>query len=281
MTGRTMFAKRRGAILCPFCGRLTNADAPVCLVCGHRHPGRWVALGRLRALYGRRGFTGVVAVACVTLYIVSLVFDPAAALRPRGPFDIFSPSSLALQALGMTGAFAAAEGRWWTLLTAIYLHGSLLHILFNVLWIRQLGPAVEELYGSARLTVIFTISGVAGFVVSNALGVPFTVGASGSIFGLLGAMVAYGRKRGGTFGALVLRQYGQWAILLFIMGFFMSGVNNLAHAGGFLGGVLTGLALSFEDQRSETTLDRLLAAACVVSTVVAFGIALWTALIGS
>src|SRR5262245_37956970 len=116
----TMFAKRRGAILCPFCGRLTNADAPTCLVCGHRHPGRWVMLGRLRTLYGRRGFTGVVTVACIALYVVSLVFDPAAALRPRGPFDIFSPSSLALQTLGMTGAFAAAEGRWWTLLTAIY-----------------------------------------------------------------------------------------------------------------------------------------------------------------
>jgi rhomboid protease GluP len=276
-----MFAKRRGAILCPFCGRLTNADADVCLVCGHRHPGRWVFLGRLRALYGRRGFTGIVTVTCITLYVMSLVFDPAAVLRPRGPFDIFSPSGLALQALGMTGAFASAEGRWWTLLTAIYLHGSLLHILFNVLWIRQLGPAVEELYGSARLTVIFTISGVVGFVASNALGVPFTVGASGSIFGLLGAMVAYGRKRGGTFGALVLKQYGQWAMLLFVMGFFMSGVNNLAHAGGFLGGLVTGLALSFEDQRSETVLDRLLAALCIVLTVVAFGLALWTALAGS
>ena len=276
-----MFARRRGAILCPFCGRLTNADAPVCLVCGHRYPGRWTFLGRLRSLYGRRGFTGAVSVACIALYVVSLAFDPAAALRPRGPFDIFSPSGLALQALGMTGAFAWAEGRWWTLLTAIYLHGSLLHILFNVLWIRQLGPAVEDLYGSARLTVIFTASGVAGFVASNALGVPFTVGASGSIFGLLGAMVAYGRKRGGTFGALVLRQYGQWAVLLFIMGFFMSGVNNLAHAGGFLGGLLAGLALSFEDQRSETMLDRLLASACIALTVIGFGLALWTAFVGS
>src|SRR5207244_4722395 len=137
------------------------------------------------------------------------------AMRPRGPFEIFSPGNTALQALGATGAFPWAHGEWWTLLTAIYLHGGVLHILFNVLWIRQLGPAVEEMYGPARFFVIFTISGVAGFVVSDVIGVSFTVGASGSIFGLLGAIVAFGRRRGGTFGTIVLRQSGQWALLLF------------------------------------------------------------------
>src|SRR5207244_11845013 len=159
---------------------------------------------------------------------------------------------------------------------AIYLHGSVLHILFNLLWIRQLGPAVEELYGPARLVVICTGSGALGFVASNLGGVPFTIGASGAIFGLLGAMVAYGRKRGGVFGGLILRQYGQWALLLFIMGFFMSGVNNFAHAGGFIGGLAAGLVLSFEDQRGESGFDRLLATACILLTVVGFALSLWT-----
>jgi rhomboid protease GluP len=181
--------------------------------------------------------------------------------------------------LGMTGAFAWAEGRWWTLLTAIYLHGNLLHILFNVLWIRQLGPAVEEVYGPARLFVIYTVAGVVGFVASNALGVPFTIGASGAIFGLLGAMVAYGRRRGGTFGGLVLRQYGQWALVMFILGFLMSGVNNLAHAGGFIGGLVAGWVLSLAERRSETLYDHLLAGALAVLTVIAFVLALWTALV--
>jgi membrane associated rhomboid family serine protease len=275
-----MFRKTTGAILCPSCGRLTNADARVCLVCGRRNPGMWGFAGPLRALFRHRSFTSVVTATCVVLYVVSLVFDPAAALRLRSPFEVFSPSLEALARLGATGAIPWIHGQWWTLFTAIYLHGGLLHILFNVLWIRQLGPAVEDLYGPARMTVIFTVSGVAGFVVSNALGVPFTVGASGSIFGMLGAMVAYGRKRGGAFGALVLRQYGQWALLLFILGFFMAGVNNLAHAGGFLGGLLCGLALSFEDQRSESGLDRLLAVACIGATIVAFVLALAAAFRG-
>jgi rhomboid protease GluP len=223
--------------------------------------------------------TQIITVACIGIYVLSLVVDPSAALRPRGPFEIFSPSDRAVQMLGATGSFPWALGKWWTLFTAIYLHGGVLHILFNVLWIRQLGPAVEELYGPARFFVIFTVSGVVGFVVSNFLGVPLTVGASGSIFGLLGAMVAFGRRRGGAFGAMVLRQYGQWALLMFVLGFFMSGVNNLAHAGGFLGGLAAGLVLSLAERRAETTLDHLLAASSIALTILSFALALYSAFV--
>jgi rhomboid protease GluP len=240
----------------------------------------WGFAGPLREVFRHRSFTDVVTVVCVALYIISLLLDPSAALRPRGMFSIFAPSDQALFALGATGAVPARVGRWWTVLTAIYLHGGLLHILFNVLWIRQLGPAVEQLYGSARLVVIFTVSGVAGFLVSNAAGIPFTIGASGSIFGLLGAMVAFGRKRGGAFGTMVLRQYGQWALMLFVLGFFMSGVNNLAHAGGFAGGFAAGLVLSLAERRAETALDHLLAIALVVLTAVGFVLSLWATFLG-
>jgi rhomboid protease GluP len=223
--------------------------------------------------------TNVIMAACVVLYVVSLVLDPVAALRPRGAFDLLPPSSRALDVLGMTGAVAWAQGRWWTLLTAIYLHGSLLHILFNVLWIRQLGPAVVEVYGSARLVVVFSVAGVAGFALSNAVGVPFTVGASGAIFGLLGAMVAFGHKRGGTFGSMVLRQYGHWALILFVFGLLPgTAINNWAHGGGFVGGLAAGLALSFADRRRETGLERLLAVALIVLTVAGFALSVWTGL---
>jgi rhomboid protease GluP len=272
-----MFRKTTGAILCPYCGRLTTAEASVCLSCGRRRPGLWGFGGPLGRLVRRWSFTTAVTATCIALYIASLLVDPLAALRPRGVFEIFSPSNRALFTLGAAGALPWALGHWWTVLTAIYLHGGLLHILFNLLWIRQLGPAVEELYGPARLVTIFTASGVAGFVVSNALGIPFTIGASGSIFGLLGAMVAYGRKRGGTFGTLVLREYGQWALVLFILGFFMAGVNNLAHAGGFLGGLATGWVLSLAEYRAETPRDRWLATVLILVTVLAFGLAVWTA----
>ena len=104
--------------------------------------------------------------------------------------------------------------------------------------------------------------------------------ASGSIFGLLGAMVAFGQKRGGTFGSLILRQYGQWALILFIFGFFLPGVNNVAHAGGFVGGFLTGLALSLAERRAERGVDYLLAAACIAVTALGFALNIWTAFVG-
>jgi rhomboid protease GluP len=234
----------------------------------------WGFAGPLRQIFRSWSFTNAVTLACVVLYVATLVFDPAAALRPRGIFDVFAPSNRALWAFGAAGAIPWQAGHWWTILTAIYLHGGLLHIIFNVLWIRQLGPEVEGYYGPARLVVIFTVSGVAGFVLSNAFDVSFTVGASGSIFGLLGALVAYGRRRGGTFGRLHLQQYGQWALVLFIAGFFMAGVNNLAHAGGFVGGFVSGLVLSLAERRAETTVDWLLASAAIVLTVVGFVLAL-------
>jgi rhomboid protease GluP len=235
----------------------------------------WGFAGPLRKILGPRDYTHIITVTCIALYVASLLLDPAGALRSRGLFDLLSPSQAALRVLGETGGLAWYRGEWWTLITAIYLHGSLLHILFNVLWIRQLGPAVEEVYGSARFFVIFTLAGVAGFVVSNAVtGYP-TIGASGSIFGLLGAIVAFGRKRGGAYGALVLRQYGQWALIMFLMGLFMGGgVNNFAHAGGFVGGFVAGLVMSLVERRAESFMDRLLAGLCVALTVGSFALAL-------
>jgi len=274
-----MFRKTTGAILCPSCGRLTNADAPACLVCGRRNPGMWGFAGPLRGLFRRRSFVDIVTVACIVLYVATLVFDPRGALRPSGLFNIFSPSVEALFALGATGSVPWRLGRWWTLITAIYLHGGVLHILFNLLMIRQVGPDVEQLYGPSRLVVIFTVAGVSGFMASNLLGLPLTIGASGSFYGLLGAMVAFGQKRGGTFGATILRQYGQWALLMFVLGFLMPGVNNIAHAGGFVGGFAAGLVLSLAERRAETAFDQLLATVCIGLTLLCFALAFWSAFI--
>src|SRR5262249_56058262 len=97
------------------------------------------------------------------------------------------------------------EGRGGAVSAGIEREGGVVHIGFKVLWIRQLGPAVEELYGPSRLVVIFTVAGAAGFLASNLLVYDFTIGASGAVFGLLGALVAFGQKRGGVFGAMVLK----------------------------------------------------------------------------
>ncbi len=271
-----MFRKTSGSSLCPSCGKLNSVSAPACFYCGQRNPGLWGFGPGLARLLGGMNFARVVTVVCIAAYVAALLLDLRSAMRLRGPLAILAPSGAALDALGMTGASAWALGRWWTLLTAIYLHGSVLHLLFNLLWVNQLAPPVEELYGRSRLILIFTAAGALGFVVSNGIGVAFTIGASGSIFGLLGAMVSYGRSRGGTFGVAILRQYGQWALVLFVLGFLMAGVNNFAHAGGFVGGYLAGTALGHSDRHRERGVHQLAAAATILLTALSFALALWT-----
>ena len=277
-----MFRKTSGPSLCPSCGKLNNIDAPVCFYCGRRNPGLWGFGPSVVHFLGELNFVSIVTGVCVAVYVLSLVFDPQTSLRLRNPFDFLAPSMAALDALGMTGAYAWAHGRWWTLFTAIYLHGSLLHILFNLLWINQLAPAVEGVYGRSRLIVIFTAAGVFGFIVSNWVGVSFTIGASGAIFGLFGAMVHYGRSRGGAFGVMVLRQYGMWALILFILPFLMpgAGINNLAHAGGFVGGYAAAMVLGHNGHQRDRIGHQLAATACIILTTLSFIFALWTGLVG-
>lgn len=260
-----------GAIICPNCGKLISATADECIHCGMKNPSLWGLSRLMRKLFGGQfSFIPVISTVCIVFYVLSLLIDPGAILQTRGFLGFLSPSTASLDKLGMTGSYAMARGRWWTLISAIYLHGGLLHILFNVLWIRQLGPTVEEFFGISRTFLIFTFSGVLGFVISNVWGIPFTIGASGSIFGLLGALVYYGRKRGGTFGAAVYRQTGQWAIVLFIFGFLFPGINNFAHAGGFIGGFLTAAIFGFTEKRRENRNHQLLALGAIAVTILAF-----------
>jgi rhomboid protease GluP len=125
--------------------------------------------------------------------------------------------------------------------------------------------------------LIFTASGVLGFVLSNLAGVPWTIGASGAVFGLLGALVYYGRSRGGSFGLGVFRQYWQWALILFVLGFFMPGVNNLAHLGGFAGGYLAAMAVGYGERRPEQGLHRLAALGAIAVTALGFVLSLSSA----
>jgi rhomboid protease GluP len=271
-----VFRKRSGSILCYACGKLNRADAPACFYCGRRNPGLWGLAPGLGRWMGRLDFAGLVTIVAVAAYVASLLLDPSSLLKARSPFDFLAPSGLALEYLGMTGAEPWRQGRWWTVLTAIYLHGSLLHLVFNLLWIRQMASDVEEVFGHARFIVIFTVSGALGFVLSNFVGVAYTLGASGAVFGLFGAMVYYGRQRGGFFGEAVFKQYGTWALVIFVLGFLPGfHVNNWGHGGGFAGGFLAALVLGAG--RSERGTHRVLAALCLGLTAVAFALALWTA----
>ena len=256
-----------GSMICPECGKLIGVGEEKCPFCGAWRPGLYGWTPALQRLFGGRlDLISVIVTGCVALYIASLVLQPEAIFRMSGLFSLLSPGQRALYQLGMTGGVAWQQGWWWTVLTAIYLHGGVLHIFFNVMWIRNLGPAVADVYGPARAFVLFSLSGAAGFLLSNSLSSSPSIGASGSIFGLLAALIVYGRKRGGT---AMTMQLWQWAIIMFVMGFVMSGVNNWAHLGGFAGGWVTAEATRFSERREGRGVQ-ILALALLATTAVGF-----------
>ena len=207
--------------------------------------------------------------ACISLYAAALLLQPEALLSGRGMLSFLSPGNRALYQLGMTGGLAWNLGWWWTILTANYLHGGLLHIFFNMMWVRNLAPVSTDVYGPARTFVLFNLSGAAGFYVSNVMsGVP-TIGASGGIFGLLAALIVYGRRRGSS---MMSSQLWQWAIILGVFGFIMPGINNWAHAGGFAGGWIAGQLMGLSDEHRESAGVIILALSLIALTFIGIGL---------
>ena len=256
------------AILCPSCRKLINSDEKRCPYCNQLQPGMWGLTTLLRRLGLEVDFPRLIVGFCVLTYVLALALDPAAIFNPRGMMDLLAPSNTSSFHVGMTGtAPVFSFGRWWTLITAIYLHGSLLHIFFNMMWVRQLGPVVEELFGPFRLFIIFTVAGVVGFLFSVFMGSTFTLGASGSIFGLLAAAIAYGRR---VKSDMFTRQFLQWAVVLLVFGLIFPGVDNWAHAGGFIGGYGTAYLFGRQIGQPEGLGAYLGAGICMLLTVGAF-----------
>ena len=238
------------AVLCTHCRQLISPQETRCPFCKAAQPNLLGGGPQLLALFREAELTSPLLGVMGLLYVASLAIDPPGFRLEDGLFRLGAPSSKALNLLGMTGGAAWICGRWWTLLTASFLHGSLLHILFNVSWLRQLGALTESLLGPARFFVIFTAAGVGGFLLSNLVSGTPTIGASCGIFGVYGALLVFGKRRGGTLGAGLSRQMLNWAISGFLFTLMMGNVNHLGHLGGFLGGGLAALFMpKFENVR--------------------------------
>jgi rhomboid protease GluP len=166
-----MFKRQRaGSVVCVSCGYLVGVNDAKCYHCGRRNPGLWGFAPALRSLGGDLGFVPFVTTLCVIVYGLTLVTSGAGVMS-GGPLSFLAPSGYSLLLFGASGSYPVfALGRWWTVLSASWLHGGLLHILFNLLWIRQLAPEVGELYGPGRMIVIYTIAGICGFTASSVAG---------------------------------------------------------------------------------------------------------------
>jgi len=189
------------------------------------------------------GFVPLVITSCIVLYAASWLVDPQ---MGSGLFSLFSPSEKGVIVFGASGTWPVfGLGRWWTLLTASWLHGNLPHILLNMMSVRNVAPLVADFYGASRMIIIYVFSGITGFAASTFAGaylpeIPFltgaglTVGASASISGLIGAVFYCGRRTGSSG---VAEQAKGWMVMFLVIGIF-PGIDNWAHFGGLGGGYL-------------------------------------------
>ena len=261
--------QRVGSVVCPSCRNLVGVNDERCFHCGRWNPGLWGFTPLLRRLGNDLGFVSLIVWGCAGLYALTLV-AAGPSIRMNGLFSLLSPDTRTLFLFGASGAVPVfGYGRWWTVVSAAWLHAGALHILFNMMWVRQLGPATADIYGAARMVIIYTIAGICGFLLSSVAyvampplpllrGAGFTVGASASVFGLLGALVHYGRRGGSS---LVRREAVGYATTLFVFGLLMPGVDNFAHGGGFIGGYLAAKLL--DPLRPERVEHLLLALGCL------------------
>jgi rhomboid protease GluP len=260
---------QRQSILCPNCNLLISLSEPRCPHCGLRSPGAaWRRVAVFRLLADPGVLTKTIIGANVALYAVALLLDPGSGGLAFNPLLLLSPSDQSLFYLGASGRIPIDRfGRWWSVVSAGYLHAGLLHIFFNMAALRQLASVTAREFGASRMFVIYTAGSIAGFIVSYVAGVKLTVGASAGVCGLVGAVLYYGRSRGGTYGSALFRQVGMWVVLMFVFGFLVPMINNWAHAGGIAVGALAAFLLGYNERRREGSLPKTLAAACLVVTV--------------
>lgn len=249
-----------------------------------RNPSLWGFAPVLRRLGADLGFVQLLIGGCSILYLVSVLMSPGALEFRADLFGLFAPDSRALFLLGASGPLPVyGLGHYWTVLSASWLHGGLLHILFNMMWVRQLAGPVSELFGAGRLVLIWTAASIVGFTLSSTASAflpalpllgshaPFTVGASASIFGLLGALVCYGQRTGQS---AMRQQVWTWAVAMFLFGVLMPGVDNWAHAGGYLGGWAAARAL--DPLKSERGVHMIWALVCLVLTALSIALSILT-----
>lgn len=155
-------------------------------------------------------------------------------------------SGTSLTALGANERTAVLAGEPWRLLTSMFLHGGFVHLALNAWGLYQLGTLFESWLGSARMLVTYFVTGIAGSIASIAWTQVPSVGASGAIFGLLGALIAFLLRRHAALspqGKSILSQLVMWAVINVFFGFSTPGIDNAAHLGGCAAGFLLGLTL--------------------------------------
>lgn len=245
--------------LCPACGTLVGAMAKKCHECGTSMSLSMAAVSRSigDAVPQETPVTYFILIANFMLFTVCL----AATGQLTGAFNLFGGiRGDVLYRLGGRVTGPILEGEVWRLVMPIFLHGGLMHIGMNMFVLKDLGPQLEETYGSARYLFLYLVTGVLGFAWTTAWGVltgnffGISIGASGSLMGLLGLAIAITTLRGGAYMQMLRGQLLRSFAVIIMLGLIVPGIDNAAHIGGFVSGFLLGRV--FTDREPMTSSER-------------------------
>jgi rhomboid protease GluP len=264
--------------MCPECRLLVDRSASVCPDCGTsmagvQAPGVGRALSNL--LPGISAATSILML-INGLWFVLMFMAQMKSGQGVSPFGGFSPELMVGFGSGLSRAVelssgAIAGGESWRLITAMFLHGGLIHFLFNTYLLLNLGPIVEGIYGTPRFWVIYLACGLVGNMASQLPRFTHTVGASGAIMGLIGLLLVYGYRSGGLLGQSMKQLIIRLAIYSVIMS-FMFNIDHINHIAGFLCGCLMAVIMPHHPYRSvnESRFWQLLSFAGVILVLWAF-----------
>lgn len=229
--------------LCPACGTLVGISATRCHSCGTNLRFSLAAWSK-----GLSEFFGGHAPVTTAILIVNVVMFAATligTMKAGGGLGLnllWGVNGEVLYRLGSSLGYSIFSlHEWYRLVTAMFLHGSLIHIGFNMMVLLDLGPVVEELYGSARYLFLYVACGIAGFLLSAMAG-NLAVGASGAILGLVGLLLAVTTKRSGAHMKELRSRLISWVVTIFAIGWLFKGLrtDNWGHFGGLAAGFLLG-----------------------------------------
>ena len=255
----------------------TRCDRPICPDCmipapvGHQCPEcveqarRDFRSGPGRALRGGVSATNALLVAIAIPFVIEVILG--------GPQALFNPSAEILFDMGAMQPIAVADGQFWRLFTAMFLHAGLLHVALNAYFFWLFGRMVEASFGRTWMVLIYVVAGFLASVASYAFGPVTTlaVGASGAISGVFGAFIAYNyRRRQHAMNAANLRLALTVIVLNALIAIGYSSIDWRAHVGG----LVAGFALGYLADSSGPARQRAVVRFAGVATLVVIGIAL-------
>lgn len=172
----------------------------------------------------------------ISLIAVNIIYFLISAVLSGGIFDI---DSRVLVFLGAKYNSGIASGQYYRLITCMFLHGGILHIALNMYSLYAIGPLVERIYGKVKFLMIYFVSGITASLMSYIMSPGISIGASGAIFGLLGACLVLAVKMKKIIGKSFLSNILSVIAINLVIGFGIPNIDNFAHIGGLLGGIVS------------------------------------------